>query len=90
MNAISRRPGNPRGRADHLGPVNTGISWYADYPEHYQGDAHYGSEKKGRYLLDFHARNVARLVGAIKRDRAVPALLREFYAKSRRPVRGRS
>ncbi len=90
MKAVSKRPGDPRGRLKHLGPVNTGINWYADYPGHYQGDARYATEEKGRYLLDFHSRNVARLLRAVKRDRTVPALLREFYAKSRRPVGGRA
>jgi hypothetical protein len=45
--------------------------------------------KKGRYLLDFHARNVARLLRTVKRDTAAPRLLREFYARSRKPVSGK-
>jgi len=83
--AIPRRPGHPRGRLQQIDPAITGIGWYADYPEHYQGDARRGSVEKGQYLLDFHAGNVARVLKAVKRDTAAPRLFKEFYARSRRP-----
>jgi creatinine amidohydrolase len=77
--------GMPLRRLAHLAGVITAADWYADHPGHYRGDGRFGSVKKGRYLLEFHARRVAELLRAIKKDRVAPALLREFYARSRAP-----
>ena len=84
--AVAKRPGLPRGRLAALAGTVTALNWYADFPDHYMGDGRAGSAEKGRYLLDFHARRVAGLVRAIKRDRVTPRLLREYEARSRRPA----
>jgi len=77
--------GLPLRRLKRLAGVVTSVDWYADHPDHYRGDGHYGSAAKGRYLLESQARRVAELLRAIKRDRVAPRLLREFYARSRKP-----
>lgn len=84
MSALPEKPGLPMGRTKHL-PLFTGLWWYADYPDHYCGDGRRGTVRKGAAILADGARNVAKIVRAVKRDRVVPRLQREFHARSVRP-----
>lgn len=91
--AIPRQPGLPTHRLAHLPPVLTSLRWNADFPDHYAGDARYASVQKGEYLLEYQARKVAAIIKAVKRDRTVAAIQREFFRKAgeqinrRHPVR---
>jgi creatinine amidohydrolase len=87
MNSISKKVGAPLKRLKHLPVKSVGISWYADFPDHYAGDARYASTKKGRYIVDRAAGKIAAILKAIKRDQAAPRLTREFYRRSRNPSR---
>jgi creatinine amidohydrolase len=89
LGLLARRPGLPRRRLAALAGAATALDWYADFPDHYMGDGRAGSAEKGRYLLEFHARRVAALIRAIKRDRVTTRLLREYHARSRRPAGSR-
>ena len=86
MKAVSKKAGRPLKRLAHLPVKSVGISWYADFPDHYAGDARYASEKKGRLLVDLAAGRVAAILKAIKRDRVSGKLLREYHARSRQPT----
>jgi creatinine amidohydrolase len=67
--------------------VQTGIWWYADFPNHYQGDASYADAAAGDRLLDAMAQSVAKAVRAIKADTVSRQLLDAFYGASRGPTR---
>lgn len=71
----------PLGRLRHL-PLFTGTFWYANYPDHYAGDAHPATREKGEFLLNGFAAQVAQLIAAVKADTTVPALEREFFART--------
>jgi creatinine amidohydrolase len=79
-------PGRPQGRLDHLGSVGTSVSWYANFPDHYAGDGTTATAEKGRYAIDYMVRQVAQHLANIKKDTTTPALLKEFYARSPKPV----
>ncbi len=82
--AIPEQPGHARGRLRDLGAAYTGVSWYADYPEHYAGDARFASEEKGKLLAGMAVGALAQFIAAVKRDQVVPALAEEFFARERR------
>jgi creatinine amidohydrolase len=58
-----------------------GISWYANYPDHYAGDARPASAEKGRLLRNLQVDSLADFIAAVKADRGVPDLNREFFAR---------
>ena len=59
-----------------------GISWYADYPDHYAGDARPASAEKGRLLRNLQVDSLADFIAAVKADQVVPNLNREFFARA--------
>jgi creatinine amidohydrolase len=73
-------PGIPLWRVKHL-PVFTPHEWYANYPRHYAGDGKYGTEKKGKVKLAECAANVAAIIRAVKQDKVVPRLRKEFLKR---------
>jgi creatinine amidohydrolase len=66
--------------------VQTGISWYADYPTHYMGNASPATAEAGADLFERMAQHVARAVRAIKADSETGRLQNEFYAASQAPT----
>lgn len=82
MDKVRAEPGNAMGRAEHLKEVYTGINWYADFPDHYSGDAAGATEKKGKNLLKILVDMYAEYIRIVKNDTAVPGLLKEFYGRT--------
>lgn len=78
--------GMPLGRLDTLRKVgvSTGIWWYADYPNHYQGDGRAGTAEKGEVIFNARAQALANAVRVIKADGEAKRLQDEFYAASRK------
>jgi creatinine amidohydrolase len=71
----------PLGRMADLPPTFTGVSWYANYPEHYAGDARPATEAKGRALRQLAVDSLAEYIAAVKADAVVPALTGEFFRR---------
>jgi creatinine amidohydrolase len=63
----------------HLPANHSGIMWYADYPEHYAGDARPASVEKGSHLRQIQVDALAEYIRAVKTDQTVPALDKEFF-----------
>ena len=78
---IPKKPAKPLGRLAKLPSTFTGIGWYADHPEHYAGDASKASAEKGRKLVDLQVNYLAKYIKAVKKDKAVPALTKEFFER---------
>ncbi|MFW6007460.1 MAG: creatininase family protein [Bacillota bacterium] len=72
---------NPQKRMKDLPPTFTGIHWYSDYPEHYVGDAAQASRKKGEALLKIIVNNLAEYIKAVKADKVVAGLEKEFFQR---------
>ena len=78
---MPEEPAKPLGRADHLQGLFTGVSWYANFPDHYSGDARQATVEKGVKLRSLLVETLAEQIRAVKEDRTVPGLLDEFFSK---------
>ncbi len=87
MDAVPQEPAEPRRRGDGVPGAYAGISWYANYPEHYAGDARTASAEKGRILRELAVESLAEFIAAVKADEALPALEDEFFRREH-DVRG--
>jgi creatinine amidohydrolase len=65
----------------NLPPTHTGIGWYADYPDHYAGDARAATEEKGQALVCMAVEALTGYIKAVKADQVVPALNDEFFRR---------
>jgi creatinine amidohydrolase len=81
MEQLPDEPAAPLKRLAHLPPTHTGIGWYADYPDHYAGDARAATEEKGQALVRMAAEALAAYIRAVKADQIVPALNDEFFRR---------
>ena len=69
----------PLGRLQSVPDSYTGIWWYADYPQHYAGDARAATVEKGLKLREISVNRLAAFIKAVKADTAAPALEQEFF-----------
>jgi creatinine amidohydrolase len=81
METVPAHPGEPLGRMKHLKAGYAGIWWYADYPEHYAGDARTASAEKGRVLSGLEVDALVEFLAAVKQDSSVQALEAEFFRR---------
>lgn len=82
MDRLPEKPADPLRRMEHLANAFTALSWYADYPQHYAGDARPASAVKGRHFLELMADSLAEFIAAVKKDEVLPALSKEFFNRS--------
>lgn len=82
MDRVPEHPARPLGRLAPLPPTYTGSWWYADYPDHYAGDARAASIAKGQFLVDAMAASLGEYIAAVKTDTVVPALEDEFFNRA--------
>ncbi len=80
MDKISA-PGQAKKRLEQLPHNFSGVSWYANYPEHYAGDARTASAEKGQRLQAIQVGALANFIKVVKADQVVPALEREFFKR---------
>jgi creatinine amidohydrolase len=81
MEKVPAKPARPLERLDHLPPTFTAVGWYANYPEHYAGDARPATREKGKKLTELAIDCLARYIAAVKADQVVPALQDEFFQR---------
>ena len=81
LDRIPSEPADPLGRLDGLPANFSGISWYANYPEHYAGDARTASRAKGLALQEIQVEALAAFIAAVKADQIAPALEAEFFKR---------
>ena len=85
MDTVWEKPATAMGRMNKVGGLFAGISWYADYPEHYAGDARCATAEKGRELLKLRVDTLAEYIAAVKADKVAPALEAEFFKRAADP-----
>ncbi len=83
MDALAGQIGSALGRLDHIKPGGTALGWYADYPEHYAGDAREASAEKGEVFAEAMIDGLARFIGAVKDDTVAAELSDEFFRRER-------
>jgi len=84
MDRVPEEPANPRMRLAQLPGAYSGIWWYANYPEHYAGDARSASREKGLILQSILVEGLARFIKAVKQDEVTPGLEKEFFEREAR------
>ena len=82
MERVPQTPARPLGRYNSLPPTYTGSWWYADYPDHYAGDARAATLEKGQFLINAMADQLATYIAAVKADAIVPTLEAEFFSRA--------
>ncbi len=82
--------GSPRDNLKHLPGIATGIWWYADFPQHYAGDARSANEELGKLALEGMAKALARVLRAVKKDTAARKLQDEFHMQALAPLSKRT
>ena len=83
MDRVPAEPADPLKRMSALTGNFSGISWYADYPDHYAGDARPATAEKGRALRDLQVESFAQFIAAVKADQAAPMLQQAFFERVR-------
>jgi creatinine amidohydrolase len=71
----------PLGRLAHVPGAYSGIWWYANFPDHYAGDAGPATIEKGMKLRELQVNALAMFIKAVKEDTVTPALEKEFFQR---------
>ena len=79
--AIPRAPETARKCMEHIPQAYTALSWYANYPNHYVGDAGSASKEKGLKLREIAVNSFASFIGQVKNDAVLPSLAEDFKGK---------
>jgi creatinine amidohydrolase len=64
----------------------TGIWWYAQYPNHYAGDATKSSVELGKLITDSEADQLVQLIKKVKQSNKIEELQNQFYKESANPL----
>jgi creatinine amidohydrolase len=76
------QPGtHPLGRLAHVPGAYSGIWWYADFPDHYAGDAGPATIEKGQKLRELQVNALAKFIKAVKEDTVTRELEKEFFER---------
>lgn len=83
MDQIPKKEYLPRGDLSNIQNLFTGLSWYSDYPNHYVGNANYGTKEKGRILFEYEVKTLAQFIKSVKNDKVLSKLSSEFHLKTK-------
>lgn len=86
LDRAGEESGRPQRRL-RIEQAYTGIFWYADFPNHYAGDAAPANRQLGELELEAEIRGLAKVIRAVKRDRSARQLQDEFFGRSAQPLK---
>jgi len=78
--------GKNQARLAELPNQYTGIWWYAQYPNHYAGDATKSSVELGKLLTDSDADQLVELIKKVKKSNKIEELQNQFYEGAANPL----
>ena len=78
--------GKNQGRLAEIPNQYTGIWWYAQYPNHYAGDATKTSIELGKLIIDSKADQLAQLIKKVKQSNKIEELQNQFYQDAANPL----
>ncbi len=83
MDSVPEDPdaGQAQERLAHLPGSETAVGWYANFPDHYAGDARAATAEKGAVLVECCVEKVAAIIKAVKDDTATRDLQDEFFSR---------
>jgi creatinine amidohydrolase len=71
----------------HLSPpLFTGISWYANFPNHYAGDASAANEALGKFDMETYIHSLVAAIRSVKADSESLKLQNAFYKHATHPL----
>ena len=73
--------GANQARLNLPGTLYTAIWWYASYPNHYAGQAEFGSEALGEIITENTVTSLKEAIRAVKADTPTPAVQKEYFEK---------
>ena len=86
MERANNESGNSLNRLQHLPYLFSGISWYAQYPNHYAGDAKDANTTIGELSIEGRSQQLCEIIKAVKKDQTAIRLQNEFYLESQTPL----
>lgn len=78
--------GKNQGRLSELPNQYTGIWWYAQYPNHYAGDATKSSVELGKLVTESEADQLVKLIKKVKSSNEIEELQNQFYQEAANPL----
>jgi creatinine amidohydrolase len=84
--AIKSQSGLDQGKLNLMKHGNTGIWWYARYPNHYASDIAEPNKKLGELLIERWGGQLAELVKYLKDNNTIEQLQQEFYKRAESPL----
>lgn len=85
MDQVNAQSGRNLKRLD-LPNVNTGISWYSQYPNHYAGESSGATPELGEVRLTARSQQLMEAIKAVKADTATIQLQDEFFRQGLSPM----
>ena len=86
QNRAGSESGEDQNHLNLPGSVDTGIWWYAKFPNHYSGVGAAASKELGEFDQKTWSREIAEALKAIKADQNSLKLQNEFFEKSQHPL----
>lgn len=87
LDRAGQQSGIDQDRLKHLSNVYTGIWWYAKYPNHYSGDGTKANAQAGELLINSTVNQLVKMIQAVKKDEVTPALQKQFFDESEKPLK---
>ena len=86
MDQVASQSGISLNRLKNLSSVFTGIFWYAQYPNHYAGDAKDANRELGEISMEGRSQQLIEVIKAVKADKMTLLLQDEFFKESQSPL----
>lgn len=86
LDRAGQQSGIDQDRLKNLSNVYTGIWWYAKYPNHYSGDGTKANAQAGELLINSTVDQLVKMIQAVKKDEVTPALQKQFFDESEKPL----
>ncbi|MDP3913934.1 MAG: creatininase family protein [Bacteroidota bacterium] len=87
LDRAGQQSGIDQDRLKNLSNVYTGIWWYAKYPNHYSGDGTKANAQAGELLISSTVEQLVKMIQAVKKDEVTPALQKQFFDESEKPLK---
>lgn len=66
--------------------VFTGLTWYADFPDHFAGDHSAATAELGKVIVDVTSDMLCEIIRNVKADDVTPALFKQYNVDVRNPL----
>jgi len=86
MERATNESGNNQNQLKHIPDVFAGINWYAQYPNHFAGDAKDANPALGELSIEGRCQQLIEIIKAVKADQTAIRLQNEFFKDSQAPL----